>query len=83
MSRLSRLPSFISHWLGHRSNPVPKHPDYIIYFWSFVGSFLGISLVQAVFGQAHYFIEKGVPSIIASYVSQVGSLPCKRLSQKT
>jgi CBS-domain-containing membrane protein len=35
--------------------------------WSFIGAFLGISLIQAVFGQAHYFIERGVPSIVASY----------------
>jgi len=77
MSRLSRLPSFISHWLGHRSAPVHKHPDYIIYSWSFVGSFLGISLIQAVFGQAHYFIERGVPSIIASYVRPICSLSSK------
>jgi hypothetical protein len=81
MSRLSRLPSFISHWLGHRSTPVHKHPDYVIYFWSFVGSFLGISLIQAVFGQAHYFIERGVPSIVASYVSLVCSLSSEHLSE--
>lgn len=74
MSRLSRLPSSISRWLGHRSTPVHKHPDYIIYFWSFVGSFLGISLIQAVFGQAHYFVVRGVPSIVASYVGPLYSL---------
>jgi len=66
-NRLSRLPSWLSHWLGFRSEPLTKRPDYTIWFWSFIGSFLGISLIQAVFGQAHYFIERGVPSIIASY----------------
>ncbi|KDR76701.1 hypothetical protein GALMADRAFT_225647 [Galerina marginata CBS 339.88] len=66
-NRLSRLPPWLSHWLGFRSGPLTKRPDYIIWFWSFVGSFLGISLIQAVFGQAHYFIERGVPSIVASY----------------
>ncbi|KAF8958864.1 HPP family-domain-containing protein [Flammula alnicola] len=54
-NRLSRLP------------PVLSPPDYIIYLWSFIGAFCGISLIQAVFGQAHYFIERGVPSIVASY----------------
>ena len=81
MSRLSRLPSFISHWLGHRSTPVHNHPDYIIYFWSFVGSFLGISLIQAVFGQAHYFIERGVPSIVPSYVRPICALSSKHLTE--
>ncbi|KAF8172652.1 HPP family-domain-containing protein [Pholiota molesta] len=66
-NRLSRLPPVISRWLGYRSSPPPKRPDYIIYLWSFIGAFGGISLLQAVFGQAHYFIERGVPTVIASY----------------
>ncbi|KDR76654.1 hypothetical protein GALMADRAFT_66897 [Galerina marginata CBS 339.88] len=66
-NRLSRLPPWLSHWLGYRSEPLTKRSDYTIWFWSFIGSFLGISLIQAVFGQAHYFIERGVPSIVASY----------------
>ncbi|KAF8951004.1 HPP family protein [Flammula alnicola] len=66
-NRLSRLPQVLSRWLGYRAGPVPKRPDYIIYLWSFIGAFCGISLIQAVFGQAHYFIERGVPSIVASY----------------
>ncbi|KAF9486130.1 HPP-domain-containing protein [Pholiota conissans] len=66
-SRLSRLPPQLSRWLGYRSGPVPKRPDYIVYLWSFIGAFGGIALIQAVFGQAQYFIERGVPSIVASY----------------
>ncbi|KAF8172651.1 HPP family-domain-containing protein [Pholiota molesta] len=61
------LPPFLSRLLGYRSSPPPKRPDYIIYLWSFIGAFGGISLLQAVFGQAHYFIERGVPTVIASY----------------
>ncbi|KAK7050826.1 hypothetical protein VNI00_004937 [Paramarasmius palmivorus] len=67
MSRLSRLPHSISHWLGHRSKPPAKLPDYQVWAWSFIGAFCGISVLQAVFGHAQYFIERGVPSIIASY----------------
>jgi len=36
-------------------------------FWMFVAAFCGIAVLQAIFGHAHYFIERGVPSIIASY----------------
>ncbi|KAF8156574.1 HPP family-domain-containing protein [Crassisporium funariophilum] len=66
-SRLSRLPPWLSHCLGYRSIPVPKQSDYTIWIWAFIGSFLGISLIQAVFSQARYFVERGVPSIVASY----------------
>ncbi|KAF8881024.1 HPP family-domain-containing protein [Gymnopilus junonius] len=64
---LSRLPLWFSHWLGFRAQPQTPRSHYIIWLWSFIGSFCGISLIQAVFGQAHYFIERGVPSIVASY----------------
>ncbi|KAF7332960.1 HPP family protein [Mycena venus] len=45
----------------------PKQPDYIVWLWSFIGAFCGLSLLQAVFGHSHYFLERGVPPIIASY----------------
>ncbi|PPQ71933.1 hypothetical protein CVT24_007907, partial [Panaeolus cyanescens] len=66
-SRLSRLPTFISHWLGYRTHPLPPRPPHIVYLWSFIGSFVGLAVIQAVFGQAQYFIERGVPGIVASY----------------
>ncbi|TFK62781.1 hypothetical protein BDN72DRAFT_889942 [Pluteus cervinus] len=65
--RLSTLPPWISHWLGYRSSPPSKRPDYVVWIWSFIGAFCGISVIQAVFSQAQYFIERGVPSIVASY----------------
>ncbi|KAL0573360.1 hypothetical protein V5O48_008603 [Marasmius crinis-equi] len=66
-SRLSRVPTPLSRWLGYRQGPPAKVTDYQIWFWSFVGAFCGISVLQAVFGQAEYFIGRGVPPIIASY----------------
>ncbi|KAF9267927.1 HPP-domain-containing protein [Marasmius fiardii PR-910] len=66
-SRLSRVPTPISHFLGYRSSPPKKVQDPLVWLWSFIGAFCGIALLQAVFGQAHYFIERGVPSIVASY----------------
>jgi hypothetical protein len=72
---LSRLPRWLSRWLGYRdtSPPAPPHV-YVLYLWPFIGAFCGLSLLQAVFGHADYFIDRGVPSIIASYVSV--SQPC-------
>ncbi|KAF8958870.1 HPP family protein [Flammula alnicola] len=68
-SLLSRLPSWLSRWLGYRTEPATteQEPEYVIYLWSFIGTFLGLSVIQAVFAQAHYFSERGVPPIIASY----------------
>jgi hypothetical protein len=41
---------------------------YVPYLWAFIGAFGGLSLLQAIFGHAPYFIERGAPPIIASYV---------------
>ncbi|KXN92838.1 hypothetical protein AN958_06415 [Leucoagaricus sp. SymC.cos] len=64
---LAPLPSWVSRWLGYRSAPPPKRPDFIIYIWSFIGAFCGISVIQAVFEQAQYFVERKVPTLVASY----------------
>lgn len=68
-SRLSRLPTWISHWLGYRAEPVKPLPTYQIAAWSFITAFCGLSVVQAIFNYAHYFTSRNVPGIIASYVS--------------
>jgi CBS-domain-containing membrane protein len=57
----------LPRWFGHRATPPPKRPFYEICIWSFIGSFCGIALIQAVFGHAHYFIRKGAPPVVASY----------------
>lgn len=66
---LSRLPPWLSRWLGHRPSLPPASPAPIfIYFWSFIGAFIGISIIQAIFEQSSYFQARHVPSIVASYV---------------
>ncbi|KAH7930082.1 hypothetical protein BV22DRAFT_1001442 [Leucogyrophana mollusca] len=65
--RLSRFPPAVSRWLGYRATPPATTPNYIVWFWSFIAAFCGISVLQAVFSNAHYFLERGVPSIVASY----------------
>ncbi|KAF9456427.1 HPP family-domain-containing protein [Collybia nuda] len=65
--RLARLPPWFTRWLGYRASPPPPQPVYIVWLWSFIAAFCGISLIQAVFGHAAYFIRRGVPSIVASY----------------
>ncbi|KAL0569209.1 hypothetical protein V5O48_012755, partial [Marasmius crinis-equi] len=37
------------------------------WIWSFIGTFGGISVQEAVFTYSHYFTKKEVPSIVASF----------------
>jgi hypothetical protein len=66
---LTSLPTWCSHWLGYRTNPVKPPPKYIVHIWSFIGAFCGLSILQALFSYSEYFIERGVPIIVASYAS--------------
>ncbi|KAJ5410906.1 uncharacterized protein N7487_005265 [Penicillium crustosum] len=64
---LGRLPQSVSHWLGYREN-APKPPaKYLVHFWSFIAAFCGLCVVQAIFNYSSYFIERGVPGLVASY----------------
>lgn len=65
--RLASWPAWTSRWLGYRATPPPKQPEYIVWLWSFIGAFCGISIIQAVFINAPYFTSRLVPPIIASY----------------
>lgn len=68
-SRLSRLPPWISHWLGYRPEGVKPLPTYQVALWSFITSFCGLAVVQALFNYSDYFTSRNVPGIVASYVS--------------
>lgn len=73
VSRLARLPPWISRWLGYRRDPPsPLHP-LLVYVWSFIGAFCGLSVVQVIFNYSSYFQARSVPVIIASYVSIIRS----------
>ncbi|KAG9220403.1 hypothetical protein CCMSSC00406_0006668 [Pleurotus cornucopiae] len=65
--RLSRLPAWFTRWLGYRASPPPKLPDWLIWLWTWIAAFCGISVIQAVFTYSHYFVERGAPTIVASY----------------
>ncbi|KAI0055702.1 hypothetical protein BV25DRAFT_1815260 [Artomyces pyxidatus] len=64
---LVHLPLWLSRWFGYRRTPPPKHSQYVIWFWSWVGAFCGLAVIMAVFGQAQYFINRHVPLLVASY----------------
>ncbi|KAI0310918.1 HPP family-domain-containing protein [Amylostereum chailletii] len=63
----ARLPPYLSRWFGYRATPPPKRPEYVVWFWSWIGAFCGLSVIMAVFGQAQYFLDRHVPLLVASY----------------
>ena len=64
-------PTWLSRWLGYRSsNASPSSTtNYVVWIWSFIGAFGGLSVIQAVFTNAEYFVRRKVPQIVGSYVS--------------
>ncbi|KAJ3501647.1 hypothetical protein NMY22_g18852 [Coprinellus aureogranulatus] len=79
---LRHLPTWASRWLGYRpphaptlpppqGQPIPvgaKPPSQpVVWIWSWIGAFCGISVIQAVFGHAQYFVDRGVTPIVPSY----------------
>ncbi|KAI4722065.1 hypothetical protein E4T48_01740 [Aureobasidium sp. EXF-10727] len=64
---IASLPSWCSHWLGYRANPVKPPPKYLVHLWSFIGAFCGLSLLCGLFSFSEYFLNHGVPIIVASY----------------
>ncbi|CAG7916380.1 unnamed protein product [Penicillium olsonii] len=66
-SRLARLPPWVSHWLGYRSEAPKPLPAYQVALWSFIIAFGGLSVLQAIFNYSDYFKDRHVPGIVASY----------------
>ncbi|KAJ2919408.1 hypothetical protein MD484_g1041, partial [Candolleomyces efflorescens] len=73
-SRLARLPTWISFWLGYRKVTPPPEKKHVVWIWSFVGAFTCIASIQGLFGNVPYFVEKGVPSIGATAVLLYGAI---------
>ncbi|TFK53335.1 hypothetical protein OE88DRAFT_1806318 [Heliocybe sulcata] len=64
---LSRYPLWLTRWVGYRPGQPKKQPNYVVWFWSFIGAFSGLCILQAVFNYSHYFLRRHVPGVIASY----------------
>lgn len=66
---LSRLPPWLSRWLGYRGEKLGPSPTWIVCLWGFIGAFGGLSVVMAVMGFDSEFTGRAVPPIVASFVS--------------
>ncbi|PRP88538.1 hypothetical protein PROFUN_02949 [Planoprotostelium fungivorum] len=63
----SHLPPMISRFFGYRKEKPKPLPILLTIFWSFIGAFGGVSVVEAIFSRGPVFIERGVPMIVGSF----------------
>jgi len=68
---LSRWPRWVSRWLGYRAVPPPKLSERMSMFWSFIGIFCTIALLQVIFLVQKNFFGHDVPPLIYSYASAI------------
>ncbi|EPE32628.1 hypothetical protein GLAREA_07762 [Glarea lozoyensis ATCC 20868] len=64
-SRIHLLPKPISWFLGYREEPTKPVGSIIIWFWSFIGAFAGILIIEAVF-RTPGLHSHGTPIVIGS-----------------
>jgi len=74
-SRIHRLPAPISRWLGHRAIPKKDVGNLLQAFWSFVGAFLGLAVIAAIFNNSPPIQGHHPPIFIASFVRYCFKLP--------
>ncbi|KAF8632508.1 hypothetical protein AX15_001841 [Amanita polypyramis BW_CC] len=66
---MSMWPYWLSRWAGYRTMPQPKISKYRSIFWSFIGTFCAVALIQGVFTKAKSFVGHDIPPIVYSYGS--------------
>ena len=65
-NRIDRLPTPLARFLGHRKGPYKEPPALVQWFSAFVGAFIGILIIGAIFKYAPGIASKNPPVIIAS-----------------
>lgn len=65
-NRVGYLPAPISRFLGYRKDTYKEPPALVQWFSAFVGAFIGILLIGAIFKYAPGVVDKDPPIIVAS-----------------
>ncbi|GAB7323303.1 hypothetical protein MBLNU13_g05777t1 [Cladosporium sp. NU13] len=65
-NRVGHLPAPISRFLGYRKDTYKEPPALVQWFSAFVGAFIGILLIGAIFKYAPGVVDKHPPIIVAS-----------------
>lgn len=71
-SRIHRLPTPISRFLGYRAHPRKELGNVIIAAWSFIGAFCGVAIIEGVF-MSQSIHAHGAPLIIGGFVRELSS----------
>lgn len=71
--RLHQLPKPISWLLGYREEPITPVGSIMVWFWGFIGAFVGILVIEAIF-RTEQLRSYGSPVIIGSFVKPLSSL---------
>ncbi|KAK7463461.1 hypothetical protein VKT23_006811 [Stygiomarasmius scandens] len=69
-SQKSQAP-WLTRWIGFRSSPPSRSPNYVVWIWSFIGPFACLAVLQLLFLYSQYFVDRRVPSIFPSYAASV------------
>ena len=67
-SPIHRFPRPIAHFLGHRSQPRGHICQPLTWWWSFVGAFCSIALIEGVYRSSSALQSLHPPVVIGSYV---------------
>lgn len=70
---IRHLPQPIRHFLGYRPQPAKRVPDVHVFIWSWIGAFSGVALLEGLFLYSPYFVDRGVLTIVASFVCDLRS----------
>ena len=62
------VPRPIAHFFGHRIKHQKSLGNIVIIFWSFIGVFCSLVIIEAVGRQIHSFRDHQAPIIIGSFV---------------
>ncbi|KAF7722294.1 hypothetical protein EC973_003478 [Apophysomyces ossiformis] len=70
MPSLASLPTWLSWWFGYRSTqakPKKPLPSWRVWFWSFIGAWLGIAILEVVFIYGPGFLQYDASAIVPSF----------------
>ena len=85
-NRISRLPKPVSRFLGYRDSPRKEIGNLLVAVWSFLGAFIGVMVIEAVF-MIPAIHDRGVPILIASFVRKpsgpLAVLTAQRVRQRS
>src|SRR5579859_1041696 len=65
---LHKLPTWANWGLGCRRKLPRKVTTVVVWIWTFIGAFCGVSVVQAVFERSQFFLDRHVVNIVGSFV---------------